>query len=117
MANYSWPITLPSEWLEEGYSEEQPSIAIRTQMDVGPAKSRGRVTTNVKPIERVVIMTSAQLTIFDDFFQGTLSGGVSEFDAVHPRLGTIDLRFSGLPRAVPIGGGYYKLTMRLEIMP
>lgn len=112
-----WPLTLPQELASDAYQETFPDIFLRTSMEVGPAKSRRKVTTNVVPITSYIILSLAQTIILDAFYQ-EISGGATSFSWTHPRLGTTaQMRFTTQPIYSSLKGSYYKATLNLEILP
>lgn len=118
MASYTWPGTLPSAVLLDGYEERPPELTIRTQMDAGPAKVRRRMTDSVRPLKCAVVCTAAQVTIFDDFFTTTLSGGASAFNMTHPRTGsTVEMRFVSIPKYRSMDINLWEISMDLEELP
>ncbi len=42
-----WPATLPTEFPEDGFTLQPASGVIRTQMDIGPAKTRKRTSSAI----------------------------------------------------------------------
>lgn len=117
MADYTWPVTLPQNFLVSGYRETLPNTAIRTDMDAGPAKIRQRVTSNVRPVSGSMVMTETQLTTFESFFNTTIVGGTLRFNYTHPRLGAVELRFVSSPSYTKVGDDAWLVEMGLEIMP
>jgi hypothetical protein len=87
-------------------------------MDAGPAKIRRRITDNVRPLQFEMHLTDAQVTILDDFFVTSLSGGVSRFDWTHPRTGeSEEFRFVERPIYKAMTDGYWLVNIKLEEMP
>jgi hypothetical protein len=113
----SWPSGLPQIPLMAGYEETFPDTAIRTEMEVGPAKVRRRTSHNVRPLSVGFYLTTAQVDILDTFYSTTLSGGTLAFDHEHPRTGdAAELRFTGPPK-ISVAGADYLAEFGLEIMP
>lgn len=115
----AWPGSLPQSNQLRGFQEVPPKTALRTSMDVGPAKMRQRFTANVRDIKLIFILTKAQVEILDDFFTSTLSGGALIFTWVHPRTNAaINVRFKGPPTYTILSGDdVWQATMEWEIMP
>jgi hypothetical protein len=114
----TWPATLPQLPLIQGASEKPPETTIRTNMDAGPAKVRGRFSAGVRPWKMQLVLTTAQVAILDDFYVSTLSGGANRFTWVNPRTtSSAEFRFTAPPEYVPLGGGRYTVAMQLEQMP
>lgn len=116
----TWPISLPTKLLRDGYEESEPTGAIRTQMETGPPKQRQRFTAVIQPFKGVIEVDSDQLDTFQAFYRTTLGNGVLSFDWVHPRTGaSVTFRFDAgqPPKAVPVGANQYHVSMALEVMP
>ena len=116
MAN--WPASLPQQVLLDGYGESAPDGALRTQMDAGPAKLRRRTTAVVRTVSGAVVLDASQVATLDSFYLNSLSGGTLAFDWTHPRtLAAASFRFTAPPAYVPIGGGHWRASLALEILP
>lgn len=118
----TWPITLPTKALMDGFMEGQPQgAAIRTQMDQGAAKQRNRYTALNLPFNAVFEMTSAQVDTFWTFYRTTLGNGALKFDGLpHLRTGaTVNHRFdvSSEPQVRAVGWDSYQVQCKLEIVP
>ncbi len=111
----NWPDTLPQVFIQSGYQETLPEVAIRTQMDAGPAKVRRRFTVQVVPIKGQMRLTSAQKSYLETFFNVTLAGGSLAF--TFPHDGSVILRFTKPPAISPAGGLNYVADMDLEQLP
>jgi hypothetical protein len=115
----TWPVTLPQLPLMDGYSESSPDGAIRTSMEVGPGKSRKRISAVVRPTTwPLYLETSTQVDALMEFHDDTLAMGALPFDHPHPRKGgsNVSFRFTGGFVVVPRGVGYHT-ELPLEIMP
>lgn len=105
------------------FSETTPVLATRTEMDVGPAKVRRRLTRNVRKYRVTLDMTGTQVGIFDAFFVTTCAGGAIAFTWKQHRTGNVvDYRFVGQPEYVPhaprsAGAEFWRVTMELEDLP
>ncbi len=119
MTNIVWPASLPQEPLTQGFSEQAPSTAIRSQMEAGPPKVRRRFTAGVRNIECQLRLTPAQVDTLDAFFGSTVAGGALPFDWKHPRGGTaVTFRFVEPPSYTPVARGtLWQASLRLEILP
>lgn len=119
MANPVWPASLPQDVLVEGYDEAMPDLALRTEMDAGPAKVRRRFTAGVRTFKVGSAMTRAQVATLDTFFVTTVQGGALSFDWTHPRTqAAATFRFTRPPRTAPEAGGQrWRVELELEIMP
>jgi len=114
----NWPSTLPQELIEDGFEETMQSISISTEMEVGPPKTRRRLTANFTPIKGSIIVTKDQRAIFLTFFHSTTAGGAIKFTWDHPITGTsVEMKIVGQPKITPLGGDYFKIDMDLHILP
>lgn len=113
MADWSTTIC-PQSLLMDGFNETYPDTVLRTNMDVGPAKIRNRISYNTTPISGSMILTSSQATSFDTFYTNNKA---LEFGWVNPRTGsTCQMRFASVPKLERVDA-YYRLILQLEIMP
>lgn len=118
MADYTWPANLPQSPLVDGFEETPPYEIVRTSMDAGPAKVRRRATSGVRRFQVQFIMTTTQMTIFDDFYVSTLSHGASRYDWDDPRTEVSkEWRIVDRPRYSPVGSEYWRVSFSLEQMP
>ena len=119
MPNPVWPASLPQDVLVEGYEETFPELALRTEMDAGPAKVRRRFTAGVRTLNVMSAMTRTQVATLDTFFATTTQGGALQFDWVHPRTGSAAaLRFTRPPMTAPEPGGQrWRVELELEVLP
>lgn len=114
----TWPGTLPTAPLLDGYTETPPDTTIRTASDTGPNKIRRRFTAGVRKFMVRTLLTTAQVATLDTLYITTLEGGALPFDWTHPRTGaSVSFRFVGPPVYSAVTYGYYNATMSLEIMP
>lgn len=74
-----WPAELPQYLSADGYGEGLPDNKLESQTDFGPGKSRRRFTMNWRAISGAIRCTAEQAEAFEEFYQDTLRGGVSDF--------------------------------------
>lgn len=124
MADYIWPLSLPTKFISSTYEESFADNLIRSPTDVGPGKQRRRSTGGVRKVSGDEAFTAVELGIFDTFFHSTLSDGAERFEWTHPRLGTTkEFRFiAGIPpkviRKEDTGSKLiYYVTLTLDILP
>ena len=84
----SWPATLPKPLLLS-WRETRPDNVIRTAMEYGPAKTRRRTLSNVTPVSFELLLSEAQLTTLDDFYDNDVASGALSFSMNHPRTGVL----------------------------
>ncbi len=114
----AWPSTLPASPLAKNFQELRADTIIRTDMDVGPAKTRQRSTAGVGELQMTYLLSVAQAAAMDDFYATTLSGGSLSFDYTHPRTGALlSCRFTSPPEYTAVNGLYYEAAVALEVLP
>lgn len=117
----TWPAGLSQCPLLDGYGEAPQSQVVRTQMDAGPAKQRRRFTAATRNIPVRYLMTSAELNLFEQWFDDDLAGGALPFTWPGSRLGTVKARIvSGDPpyQISPAASGErWYVSMTMEVLP
>lgn len=114
----TWPTSLPARPLVRGLTEGFPNIALRTEMDHGPAKMRRRFTAAVRPFTASMVLSAAQVTALETFYVTTLEGGTAAFTFTHPRTGAAgSFRFTAPPTVQAYSPGFYDVALNLELMP
>lgn len=116
----TWPATLPSTFLLDGFTESAPDNVIASEMETGPPKTRRRASASIRRISAQLVMTSCQVGIHDTFFTDTLYDGAEAFDHVDPRT-TAAASFLYEPHSPPVyaalGGDDWRVTINLIKMP
>ena len=118
MAIPAWHVDLPQELFIAGYGQSFPAVTIKSDMDAGPAKIRRRFTAGVEPVTGTMIMTAAQLVIFDTFFNDTILGGSLRFSWTKPPVHTVacEMRFTEVPSWTKVESDY-EVSLSLEVLP
>ena len=117
MALIVWPVTLPQSFLIDDYQREGHNNVIRSAMETGPPKCRRRYTAAVQQIQTSMIMTPAQLLIFEDFYENTILDGALEFEIPDDiNGGTMDVKFRDKYTANFLGT-VWRVSMPLAIQP
>lgn len=114
-----WPLSLPQNPLQDGFSEDLPRLTVATEMDAGPAKIRRRFTAGVTKYQFEFVMTLAQLNTFKTFYETTTQGGSVKFGFPDPYTTTLtDFRFDteNVPQ-VKSDNGYYRVSVQMEKLP
>lgn len=102
----------------DGYSDTLPDTLIRSNMDVGPAKVRQRISYGVQPVKGYIICTPSQSTRLESFYVSDLSGGSLTFNWKHPRSGDTSVTFQFVsPPTITMQDGYYRAELNMEIIP
>lgn len=120
----NWPNNLPQFVSEDGYSRNPLSNVVRTSVSFGPAKTRRRTTKKIENLGFNIVMSKAQLDIFENFFDNTLGFGALSFNFPDPEnLGsTIEIRFvtdqgAGYSITPESGGvGFFIVGFQTEIL-
>ena len=82
-----WPLDLPQRPQSKGYTRKLPNNQLRSEMDGGPDKVRGKGKAEATVDTVTYVMRDAQRDLFLSFVEDTLQGGVLCFDWPHPTLG------------------------------
>jgi len=115
----AWPATLPQRPLGDGFAETPPNLVVRSQTDVGPAKTRRRATAGVTRLQMAFRLTPAQLTTFRAFLDDDIKGRALSFGWTHPVSGVAgSFRIAESPTYEAIDGGLaWKLNLVMEMLP
>lgn len=117
MPNPIWPESLPTAPLAEGFQETWPDTTLRSQMDIGPAKTRPRSTAGIGKLNIAYHLTAAQYAALKDFYRIDLAGGSLRFDMTHPVTGsTVTCRFLKPPAPVATSPQRFKVSIELEVL-
>lgn len=115
----TWPATLPEYVLADGYTEAAPNNAIRSEMEIGPAKVRRRTTATPTPVTCQIRITPAQRADLLMFFETDTASGSLAWDWVHPvtRAAAV-FRFTAPPSMTATARGTaFIAALELEILP
>lgn len=114
----SWPETLPALPLQEGFTETLKDVVLRTQTDIGPAKTRARYTAGVETYSMQFLLTLTEKGYLNTFYLTTLVNGSLSFTWTNPSSGVSGtFRFLGPPSyGAPVGSHIYA-TLQLELLP
>ena len=113
----AWPVSLPQKLLISGAGGAPPDIALRSAVDAGPAKVRRRFTAGIEPVKGEMLLTYAQWSTFQTFYNATTLGGSLRFSWAHPLTSAaVEMRFTSAP-AWAADGRLIKLSLSLEILP
>lgn len=117
-----WPATLPS--FGAGTSIQDDESRITSSMDSGPASVRNRFTAISQTVKTSMVMTGAQLTIFNTFLRTTLQHGSLSFTWINPITGASEtVRFKKKPEwtcvmpSSDVNSRLWSAQMELEITP
>lgn len=119
----SWPASLPQTHFL-GTSVGDDESRIRSSMDAGPALVRNRFTAHTQSVNVPIVITGAQLAVFNTFYRTTLNNGADSFTWTHPIDGSsVSYRFINPPKwecIVPdsvADNRLWRSVLDLEILP
>ncbi len=113
----TWPVGLQQKLNAEGFQVKFGNTAMRTDMDVGPAKVRSRFTDAIDVYTCTIFLDYSDYSTFRTFFKTTLNNGVNRFDFTDPFTNTsAEFRFAEEPDISPIGGTVFRVGMTWEKM-
>jgi hypothetical protein len=117
-----WPATLPE--FGAGTSIQDDESRLTSSMDAGPASVRNRFTAITKSVKTSMVMTGAQIAIFNTFMRTTLKFGSLSFTWVNPVTGASEtVRFKKNPEwtcvrpSADVNSRLWSGSMELEILP
>ena len=114
----AWPVSLQQRLNVDSFQYQIGKTALRTEMDIGPAKVRSRFTDAVDMYTCSVLLTFAEVATFKTFYKTTLNNGVNQFLFDDPFTEEeTAFRFAEDPVIRPLGGLTYQLQMVWERMP
>lgn len=112
-----WPVTLPDQLLQRGYSQSCKNVVLKSSMEIGPAKYRRRSTAGVQPVSGNLVIDKDQLADLREFYDDTLLGGSLRFSWKDPvSLAACEFRFTESP-SWTINSGWYNAAIQLELLP
>jgi len=113
-----FPPSLSKCFLTGDYVYQQEPNIVRTDVDIGPAKTRRRYTKPIANVKGSIIVTRDELKVFDAFYNDVLRSGVLRFLFPDPVSGTDkDYRFIDPPIYRPLTIDNWVIEMTLEILP
>lgn len=118
----NWPVGVPATFEQDGYSFSSQNGALRSDMDIGPAKVRRRFTATVERHSGDIVMTKAQFNTWKTWFNSTIGQGALDFNFTHPldgtaivaRIVTKDPPYTAAPDGQT---AYIRLSLELEVLP
>ena len=114
----AWPGSLPQSPLIGGYQRQDGDMALRTAMDVGPAKLRKRATAVPDAVSFSMLMTKSQLTTLETFYENSLNGGTDVVDFTDPITNTTkQYRFLKRYDYRAVGDDLYEVRFDWEQLP
>lgn len=118
MPGSTWPSTLPTYPLYDGFEERVPLNTIRTEMEYGPPKVRRRSTAGIRTFALTFALTKSQVASLDTYYVTTLVSGTCQFTGAHPRTGAdTSYRFVVPPRYSALSCDIWRASFELEVLP
>jgi len=113
-----FPPQIEQCFLLANYTQQAEPNVIRSDVEIGPAKTRRRYTLPIINVKAGMVMTGDELKIFDTFYHGALMSGALRFLFRDPVSGTEkEFRFIDPPVYQPITIKHWSVEMTLEILP
>lgn len=111
----AWPSILP-QGLLRGLIWKPRDIVLRSQMDVGPDKTRLRSTFTITDVTGRLSLTEAQALALKNFYFDTTRHGTERFSLNSP-LGNepMEAKFLEPPESTWVGGNRWEATLKLEL--
>ena len=110
-----WPSYLPNLVIADDYSETWLDGIKRSEMLVGPAKTRRRFTRLRRQLTRSFVVDKFGYSLFWDYVNGDLAGGARAFEVAHPITGLeMSVKLAAMPSHSPIGVDAFRITLSLE---
>jgi hypothetical protein len=114
MAALSWPAELPLTLRSDGLKSRYKDPVLRTDMDMGPAKTRLRYTRPPKPYNGTIIVNERGRELLDYFYRITTRFGALRFNFTNPQsLEVREFRFTAPPDET-CNDGVYTVTLQVE---
>jgi hypothetical protein len=114
MAAISWPAELPLTLRSDGLKSQYKDPVLRTDMDMGPAKTRLRYTRPPKTYGGTIAINEDGRKLLDYFYRITTRFGALRFNFTNPQsLEVREYRFTSPPEETG-SDGIYTITLQLE---
>lgn len=117
----AWPGTLPAAPLLNGGGLEPVPQSLRTDMEVGAARSRRQTKARNDRVNVAWSLSDAQMDIFRTWFENDAeAAGGSAWFTITLRIGNTgatsqEARFIGAYRAQPVGAQRWMVSAQLEV--
>lgn len=137
-----WPSDLPQRFQREGYSRGFADGRLSTAMEAGPPKTRRRFSSAVKPVQVTLDEREDAFARLERFFEEEVAGGTLPFLIPDQTRDALPLMADGglqlldeqgrllintswwlvlfggsLPTPQDRGGGWYRSTFGLSVLP
>ena len=117
-----WPVQLQDKLNQSDFQYALGDSTIRSDVEIGLSKVRRRYTRAIDSIVGSIWLDRTEVSIFINFYNTTLNGGINIFEFKDPLSPTQELREyrfkSDTPPALrPVGGNTYSVTLVWEVIP
>jgi hypothetical protein len=114
----NWPVSLQQTLNADDFRIKLGNTAVRSDVDVGPAKVRSRYTDGVDVYSCSILIDYSEYATFTAFYKTTLSNGTLPFLFTDPMTGlSTAFRFADDPGIIPLGGRKFRISMAWEKLP
>lgn len=114
----AWPTDLQEYLLAEGFTMSPANNVITSTVEAGVAKKRRRFTKTKDDVSGNIHLPYDKYDVLDNFYKVTTASGILPFDVVHPITKVlVKARFDAPPSYTAIGGDYFIVALKWEILP
>ena len=112
-----WDSTLPTQFQQDSYTEDNINNLIESEMNLGPYKSRPKSTEAYQTLKGALLLSTNQRATFYNFYKSTIAWGSlsflflvpgSEYDYMETKIKSFS--------CVPVNGNTWKLTLSLIVL-
>lgn len=116
MASINWPASLPPRLPLSGLEITPVDPTIETETDAGPRQKRRKYSAVEYVVNGTLVLSSAEVSVLDTFWDTTCAAGVLRFNWVHPRTGAaIQAQFREPPKRSSTGRGRYRVSIAVRM--
>jgi hypothetical protein len=115
----SWPVSINTDVLRDGYTDQPERNVVTFQPEVGPAKERRRCSVSNNLVTYPMMFLAAEWAAFVPFYRSTLADGILPFefpDPVSDDLWTYKFEGEEPPKVERVQGLYRYVTLHLRVL-
>lgn len=117
MADVTWPLGLPQQFQQKGYSEGNTDNVLRSKNNTGPPKRRLRSSVAQLPITGNMLLSNFQKGIFSNFYTDDAKYGSLSVDFPDPNdPGNYVEVFINSKNLTPVSGNTWQLALQLTAL-
>lgn len=114
----AWPGGVNQNAQVRSYGEAPDDNVARFNPEVGPPKTRRRMSISTDTLSFDLILTSSEYDTFIAFFRSTIIDGTLPFTFTHPRTSVVTtFVFVSPPKLSALSANYYNLAMSIQSVP